>query len=70
MFDNKLMRIYGRRGENNTMEENKQALEFKTQLCDSIRNAGLAYLTLRRLMSYIYIYIYIYIYTHIWSTYS
>ena len=44
MFEYKLMRIYGGRGENNKMEEIAQALEFKTQLCDSIRNAGLAYL--------------------------
>ena len=38
------MGIYGRRSENNKMEENPQALEFKTELCDSIRNADLAYL--------------------------
>jgi len=43
MFENKLRRIYGRRGENNKMEEITQQLEIKTQLCDSIRNAGLAY---------------------------
>jgi len=44
MFKNKLMRIYGRRGENNKMEETTQVQEFKTHLRDSIRNAGPAYL--------------------------